>query len=305
MGRFASARMNTDNVEIIVSSRDLPYVAAKRDLQKGELIEACPLVIFSRKDTLFLSETPLCHYSFPLGSRTFIPGGYGPLYLPGEDNNACAKINPEERTMEIVAMRNISRGHPILFRRCYGDVEYLVKAQDICTGSRKDGLEAIAKKREMRKNDPGLFKKTYGEFGILNPDFCHPPVTSSGLEVKLSPGRGFGTFATKHFKRGDAVEVCYVNSCSLNEAVLIQYTKAQNYVYSWGKSGKRAAWATGYPSFYNYSKKGNVSPWHKLKGFKWDHMLVKATRDIEPGEEIVFDYYRGWKRKHFSFEVKE
>lgn len=100
------------------------------------------------------------------------------------------------------------------------------------------------------------------------------------IEVKNSPGKGLGVFATKDFNKGELIERCYLIS--------MDYTpKTKDYCFDYPlETRERYVLALGYGSIYNHNDDNNAKWKENIKGF-FDFVAVK---DIKKGDEICVNY---------------
>ena len=105
-------------------------------------------------------------------------------------------------------------------------------------------------------------------------------------EVKESPGKGLGVFATELILEGELIEECHlvtlpVPYCHTN--ILEDY----RFNYPQGTKPTEQVLPLGYGCIYNHNDKNNAfwrdHPEHKAFQFV-------AKRDIQPGEEICTWY---------------
>jgi SET domain-containing protein len=111
--------------------------------------------------------------------------------------------------------------------------------------------------------------------------------TASKIEIKESPGKGYGVFAIDVIEAGEIIEECHLVSLPISKGeasdILI------NYRYCWPctEDWQEQVVALGYGSIYNHSDDNNA--------FWQDHPSAKAfqfiaNRRILPGEEICIYY---------------
>jgi SET domain-containing protein len=77
----------------------------------GELIELCPMLIFSRDDFEKMKFTFIINYCFLYNQAEKVAGlatGFGSLYNHSTPANAFHKINKEEKSVSIFAVRDIA-----------------------------------------------------------------------------------------------------------------------------------------------------------------------------------------------------
>jgi SET domain-containing protein len=108
------------------------------------------------------------------------------------------------------------------------------------------------------------------------------------IEVRESPGRGRGVFATRAIAPG--AEICCdpVVEVPAEEIVAILRTTLGDYYWSWGDG---AAIVFGRASMINDARGGEPNVLNRCLPVS-RRMLIIATRDIAPGEEILLDYGR-------------
>ena len=95
-------------------------VFATAAIKKGELIETCPIVIFSDADFPHIEKTKLGGYVFGYtGNSTMLALGCGSLYNHQNKNNAKYELFESETGIEednelcITAIKNIAKGEEI------------------------------------------------------------------------------------------------------------------------------------------------------------------------------------------------
>jgi len=99
-------------------------VYCAEDIQEGELIEICPVIVFSPADLKLIHETALHDYYFLWGDDSdhgAIALGMGSLYNHDREANARYYMNFEEKSIEIVASRFIESGEEIFINYNGGD----------------------------------------------------------------------------------------------------------------------------------------------------------------------------------------
>ena len=106
----------------------------------------------------------------------------------------------------------------------------------------------------------------------------------SGLAVKRSP-HGRGVFATRHFRKGQLVEVCPAVEVPASDVV----GRLDDYVYDSVKAGDSLI-VLGYGMLYNHSADPNV----EYDQQEPSRITYRALRTIEPGEELTIDYGDDW-----------
>lgn len=109
-----------------------------------------------------------------------------------------------------------------------------------------------------------------------------PPV---GLEIRHSPGRGRGVFATRAFARGEVIERAPVLVVPEDEHEHLVPTVLNSYVFGWGEGA--VAVCLGFGSIYNHAWAPSVEYVKHLAESVIDFV---ALRDIAPGEELFVNY---------------
>jgi len=110
-----------------------------------------------------------------------------------------------------------------------------------------------------------------------------------GVEVRKAPGKGRGVFATRAFKKDEAVEISPVVAMTNGDGEIAACTKLGEYTFNIGSdTSDGCAMALGYAALYNHSAKGE----NCLYTLSESVIVVTALRDIKKGEELLFNY--GW-----------
>jgi SET domain-containing protein len=107
-----------------------------------------------------------------------------------------------------------------------------------------------------------------------------------GIEVKISPRKGRGVFATKNFKIGDIIEIAPTLRLTPKERKNAAKTVLNYYMYPW-RSTRSASIVLGYGSLYNHSFEPNAD-WKQ--DFRSRNMVYRALKPIKAGEEITVNY---------------
>ena len=86
------------------------------DIAGGSLIEICPVVVLPQEEVSIIHGTRLHDYYFTWGidqKQCAIALGYGSVYNHAKDSNAEYNLNLADKTIEIVAVRDIPPGEEI------------------------------------------------------------------------------------------------------------------------------------------------------------------------------------------------
>jgi len=121
------------------------------------------------------------------------------------------------------------------------------------------------------------------------------------ISVKPSKIHGYGVFANKKILAGEIIEECYM--------IFGSYKDPHISGFAFGFNTEKSYLPLGFGMIYNSSEKNNAA--HYLDSNK-KVMLVEATKDILPGEEICINYGKKWfkvrkipiKRKNFVLHLK-
>lgn len=106
------------------------------------------------------------------------------------------------------------------------------------------------------------------------------------VEVKITPRKGRGVFATTNIEEGEIVESCPTLTLTPTERKYCSHTLLNYYMYPW-RSTRSASVVLGYGSIYNHSFNPNAD-WKQ--NFKSKTMVYRALRNIKKGEEITVNY---------------
>ena len=89
-------------------------VFAGKVFKKGEIIEICPVILLSKKDTKLIDKTKLYNYYFEWGkTKNAIVLGYGSIYNHSYKSNATFKKDTGNLCFNFVAVKNIQKGEEI------------------------------------------------------------------------------------------------------------------------------------------------------------------------------------------------
>jgi SET domain-containing protein len=107
------------------------------------------------------------------------------------------------------------------------------------------------------------------------------------LTIAPSPKGGRGVFTTINLKAGTVIEISPVLVLSKNERAIVEQTLLYNYIFEWGKTGKKAAIGLGYLSMYNHDYNANAD---YTMDFEHAIMTITTVKKIKKGEEIFINY---------------
>lgn len=92
-------------------------VFAARDIEAGEVIEVCPILLFPKAQLIHIRQTVLDDYYFDWGEEGewyALCLGYGSLYNHSYEPNAEYGMDFEAQTIDFYCLHNIEAGHEIL-----------------------------------------------------------------------------------------------------------------------------------------------------------------------------------------------
>jgi hypothetical protein len=119
--------MSLQNAAIYVTNSDLHGlgVFAGRDIEEGEVIEICPIILFPKSELADVRKTFLDNYYFDWGETDewyALALGYGSLYNHSYEPNAEYGMDFEAKTIDFYCIKNIAAGDEILINY-NGDVD--------------------------------------------------------------------------------------------------------------------------------------------------------------------------------------
>jgi len=91
-------------------------VFTAQSIQKGDLIEICPVIVLPEKDINFIEKTILHNYYFFWGAnqkRGALALGFGSLYNHSYKPNACYKLDLTNLSIDFYCVKGISAGREI------------------------------------------------------------------------------------------------------------------------------------------------------------------------------------------------
>lgn len=86
-------------------------------IEKGTLLEVCPILIIPKSEVPIIHKTVLHDYYFTWGEaqeEAVIVLGFGSMYNHSEHANASFIMDYEQQTMDFIAAKNIKAGEEIL-----------------------------------------------------------------------------------------------------------------------------------------------------------------------------------------------
>ncbi|MBK8558042.1 MAG: SET domain-containing protein-lysine N-methyltransferase [Lewinellaceae bacterium] len=111
--------MSIQNAPIYVAYSELhgKGVFAARDIEAGEIVEICPVILFGKDQLPHVRQTVLDDYYFDWGDDETIFAfalGYGSLYNHSYEPNAEYGMDFEAETIDIYCIKDIAAGGEIL-----------------------------------------------------------------------------------------------------------------------------------------------------------------------------------------------
>ncbi len=120
--------MNLYANKIYIKKSNIPKagrgVFAIKTINKGELIEECPVIEIPLDDASNLKESALVNYFFYWGSnneRLAIALGSGSIYNHSYEPNATYKKYSRSKTIQFIAIRNIQKDEEITTNYNFGN----------------------------------------------------------------------------------------------------------------------------------------------------------------------------------------
>lgn len=97
-------------------------VFARRHLEEDDIIEVCPVLVFSKAESKHLKKTTVHDYYFDWkrGGAALVLG-YGSLYNHSEDPNVVMEHNMVRNVTRIIALREIEPDEELTIDYCGGD----------------------------------------------------------------------------------------------------------------------------------------------------------------------------------------
>ncbi|MDQ2697107.1 MAG: SET domain-containing protein, partial [Pseudomonadota bacterium] len=114
------------------------------------------------------------------------------------------------------------------------------------------------------------------------------------LSCRPVPNKGLGVFADEPIPAGAVVESCPVLVIDSAEADQFAESRSlSDYLWQWENDG--LALALGYGSVYNHTDAPNLE---EERNYRQKAMVFRASRDIQPGEELTVRYRVVWFTVH-------
>lgn len=108
------------------------------------------------------------------------------------------------------------------------------------------------------------------------------------LYVGASKIHGRGVFTYEPIPEGSLLEICPVILMPGSSVALLDKTALYDYYFQWGEKNDRCAIVLGFGSLYNHSFEPNAE---YDMDYENETLDIFALRNIEAGEEILFNYF--------------
>jgi len=121
-------------------------------------------------------------------------------------------------------------------------------------------------------------------------DWDSYPLPQLDIQLKESPSRGYGVFATRDFKKDEVIEFCRV--LVLDQVDIGPGAKLWDYCH--GDSQGRSCYylMLGYGDIYNHHNRPNIR--YQYADENQELLAVIAISPIKAGEEIFASYGKDW-----------
>ena len=107
------------------------------------------------------------------------------------------------------------------------------------------------------------------------------------LYILHVPGKGRGVFTDEFIEAGELVESCPTVTIPKRDLDPDERTVLDDYYHDWNERTGSKAMALGYGALYNHSRNGNMEC---IQNPRKRRIEFYALRDVEAGEELVYDY---------------
>ena len=115
----------------------------------------------------------------------------------------------------------------------------------------------------------------------------------TGVEIRYSPGKGRGVFATRAIARGEVVETAPALTIPKSDVDHALATFLQYYVFQ-TDDGKHYVVGLGWVSIINHGGRKANCEFFVTR----DTLSIVATRPIKAGSEVLSDY--GWTKAEWA-----
>jgi len=231
-------------------------LTATEVINKGSVIEVCPLIFSPKKEEFSLKKTHLVRYFFPWNSEMLCYLlGYGGLISQSRNPNVTYLFDYERKEVRVVATQTIT----------YGEVLSVPFSEHNPVESR-------------------VYRKNKGKIENSEPVSLELP-----FEIGQSPSLGIRSLlASKDIPQGTRIECCPAILFSVDAEEYIDHTILVKYYFDW--SADNNAVCFGYGSLMNHSECPNVQ-FHLRK--KTREIEFVTIVDVKKGEDLMISY-RGY-----------
>lgn len=115
---------------------------------------------------------------------------------------------------------------------------------------------------------------------------------ASGVEIKLSKGKGRGVFATRRFRVGEIIESAPALVVPKPEVDTLAATFLGHYLFTTDNK-KNLVLGLGITSMLNHDDEANAEFFISI-----DSITIQAKKPISIGSEITINY--GWREKEWA-----
>lgn len=119
-----------------------------------------------------------------------------------------------------------------------------------------------------------------------------PYQAASGVDIKLSKGKGRGVFAVRKYRAGEIIESAPALVVPKPEVDALSATFLGHYLFTTDNK-KNLVLGLGVTSMLNHDDDANAEFFITI-----DTITIKAKRAITAGTEITIDY--GWREKEWA-----
>ena len=109
----------------------------------------------------------------------------------------------------------------------------------------------------------------------------------SCLFMAESPEKGRGMFTNELILADTIIEIAPVIVMSAADRILLDKTLLHDYIFEWGTDKTQCCMALGFVPIYNHSYESNCE---YFMDYSTNTIMLKAVRNIEPGEEVFINY---------------
>ncbi len=127
------------------------------------------------------------------------------------------------------------------------------------------------------------------------------------VKIAKVPNKGRGVIATEKILKGETIEYCPLIIMGKKDAKFVEDKSESDVLYHYcleQSEPNRSCIILGYGSLYNHSSNPNAELDY-TDDPREEHVILRAMRDIEAGEEITWDYDFDDKDYNFNNSIVE